>query len=236
MFNAMVYMCILELLFNHREFSINPNPSIAQLDVILLLKSRTSFIIDHIRIHVIDSMSSKLLNTTSANLILFPSISLFPHSQNYIHIYFLINAISFSQKLKITLTYSINKSNTIEADRIEFKLNLPCSKYLRRKIIDSMIFADLMSSGTLICQSQLRIPSSNQDFLSIINTICQFYRLTVVKKINSAASLYAETILGQPIVLLFKSINSQSDILIDGKSTETHFLSNLREEIKTSLT
>jgi len=55
-------------------------------------------------------MSSKLLNTTSANRISFPSISLFPYSQNYIHIYFAINAISFSQKLKTTLTYSINVS------------------------------------------------------------------------------------------------------------------------------
>jgi hypothetical protein len=53
-------------------------------------------------------MSSKLLNTTSTNRISFPSISLFPRSQNYIHIYFAINAISFSQKLKTTLTYSIN--------------------------------------------------------------------------------------------------------------------------------
>ncbi|CAF1070709.1 unnamed protein product [Rotaria sordida] len=69
-----------------------------------------------------------------------------------------------------------------------------------------MVFADLMSLGTYTCQSQFRIPSSNQDFLSIINTICQSYRLTVVEKINSATSLYAETILGQPIALLFKSI------------------------------
>ncbi|CAF4274320.1 unnamed protein product, partial [Rotaria sordida] len=33
-------------------------------------------------------MSSKLLNTTSTNLISFPSIRLFPHSPNYIPIYF----------------------------------------------------------------------------------------------------------------------------------------------------
>ncbi|CAF5151748.1 unnamed protein product, partial [Rotaria sp. Silwood1] len=90
------------------EYSINPNPLIAQLDITFLLKNRTSFIIDHINIHVIDSMSLKLLNTRSTNLISFPSINLFPHSQNYIHIYFSINAISFSQKLKVTLTYSIN--------------------------------------------------------------------------------------------------------------------------------
>ncbi|CAF4321710.1 unnamed protein product, partial [Rotaria sordida] len=119
------------------KYSINPDLSIAQLDVTFLLKNRTSFIIDHINIHCIDSMSSKLLNTTSTNLISFPFISIFPHLQNYIHIYFSINAISFSQKLKTTLTYSINKSNTIEVDRIEFKLNLPCSQYLRRKTIDS---------------------------------------------------------------------------------------------------
>jgi len=50
-------------------------------------------------------MSSKLINTTSANRVSFPSISLFPYSQNYIHIYFAINGISFPQKLKTTLTY-----------------------------------------------------------------------------------------------------------------------------------
>jgi hypothetical protein len=52
-------------------------------------------------------MSSKLINTTSANHVSFPSISLFPNSQNYIHIYFSITAITFPQKLKTTLTYSI---------------------------------------------------------------------------------------------------------------------------------
>ncbi|CAF1327371.1 unnamed protein product [Rotaria sordida] len=70
------------------EYLINPDPLIAQVDVTFLLENRTSFIIDHINIHVIHSMSSKLLNTTNANLISFPSISLFPHSPNYIRIYF----------------------------------------------------------------------------------------------------------------------------------------------------
>jgi len=76
--------------------------------VTFLLKNRTSSIIDHIDVHIIDSMSSKLVNPTTANHVSFPSISLFPHSQNYIHIYFSINAITFPQKLKTTLTYSIH--------------------------------------------------------------------------------------------------------------------------------
>ncbi|CAF1088166.1 unnamed protein product [Rotaria sp. Silwood1] len=215
------------------ETSIIPTPSTAQLDVTFLLKNRTSSIIDHIDVHVIDSLSSKLINTTSTNHVSFPSISLFPYSQNYIHIYFAINAISFPQKLKTSMTYSINKaSNDIQTDTIEFKLDLPCSQYLRKKSLDSDAFAELMSSGTLTSQSRANISSSSQDFSSLINTICQTYRLTVVDKINSAASLYAETILGHPIALLFKSTNSQSGISIDGKSTETHFLSNLIEEIK----
>ncbi|CAF0892405.1 unnamed protein product [Rotaria sordida] len=215
------------------ETSIIPTPSTAQLDVTFLLKNRTSSIIDHIDIHVIDSLSSKLLNTTSANHVSFPSISLFPYSQNYIHIYFAINDISFQQKLKTTLTYSINKSsNEIQTDTIEFKLDLPCSQYLRKKSLDPDAFAELMSSGTLTSQSNISISSSSQDFSSLINTICQTYRLTVVDKINSAASLYSETILGHPIAFLFKSTNSQNGISINGKSTETHFLSNLIEEIK----
>ncbi|CAF1217682.1 unnamed protein product [Adineta steineri] len=217
------------------EYLITPNSSTAELDVTFLLKNQTSSIIDHIDIHVIDSMSSKLLNTTSANRISFTTISLFPRSQNYIHIYFAINAISFSQNLKTTLSYTINGSNKNEKDSIEFKLNLPCSQYLRKKPMNSNAFADLMSSGTLTCQSHIDIPLSNQDFVSRIKTICQSYRLTIVEQINAAASLYAETILGQPIAFLLKSTNSQTNISVDGKSTETHFLSNLMEEIKTSL-
>ncbi|UJR09107.1 hypothetical protein I4U23_013354 [Adineta vaga] len=217
------------------EYSITPKPSTAELDITFLLKNQTSSIIDHIDIHIIDSMSSKLLNTTSANRISFSTISLFPHAQNYLHIYFAINAISFPQKLKTILTYSVNKSNKTESDTLEFKLNLPCSQYLRRKNLASDAFTDLMSSGTLTSQSNINLSSSNQDFTSILNNICQSFRLTVVEKINSAASLYAETILGHPIALLLKSTNSPTNISINGKSTETHFLSNLLEEIQTSL-
>lgn len=39
-------------------------------------------------------------------------------------------------------------------------------------------FADLMGSGTLISQSHISIPSSSQDFSSLIKTLCQSYRLT----------------------------------------------------------
>lgn len=70
--------------------------------------------INQIDIHVIDSLSSKLIQTTTANHVTFPSLSLFPYSQNYIHIYFSINAISFSQKLKTTLSYSINVRTSFE--------------------------------------------------------------------------------------------------------------------------
>ena len=46
---------------------MNLDPSITQLDVTLLFKNGTTFILDRIGMHVMDSMSSKLLNTTSAN-------------------------------------------------------------------------------------------------------------------------------------------------------------------------
>jgi len=35
-----------------------------------------------------------------------------------------------------------------------------------------------MSSGTLTSQSHISIPTSSQDFATIIKTICQSYRLT----------------------------------------------------------
>lgn len=87
--------------------------SVAQLDVTFLLKNRTSSIIQQFDVHVIDSMSSKLLNTVSANRVTFPSLSLFPHSQNYLHLHFTINAISFPQKLKTTLSYTIQVNESI---------------------------------------------------------------------------------------------------------------------------
>ena len=39
-------------------------------------------------------------------------------------------------------------------------------------------FTDLMSSGTLTSQSHLSIPTSSQDFSSLIKNLCQTYRLT----------------------------------------------------------
>ena len=163
-------------------------------------------------------MSSKLINTTSANHISFPTISLFPHAQNYIHIYFTINAISFPQKLKTTLTYAINvsaidgsaylsvtmdafrnhpthhslsrsNSNSTYRARNTWERNLWIRKrvsvlvwHVRHDVSSFLLisdaFAELMSSGTLACQSHISIPSSSQDFPSLVKSICQSYRLT----------------------------------------------------------
>lgn len=100
-------------------------------------------------------------------------------------------------------------------------------------------FGDLMASGTMTCQSRLSISSSSQDFSSTIDTICQTYRLTgektlsmifktnfrlfffnlfqilVVDRISTAASLYAESILGHPVALLLKlTVSDETKTLI----------------------
>ncbi len=49
---------------------------------------------------------------------------------------------------------------------------------VHKAFLFSDAFADLMSSGTLTSQSHISIPSSSQDFSSLIKTICQSYRLT----------------------------------------------------------
>jgi len=49
---------------------------------------------------------------------------------------------------------------------------------VHKAFLCSDAFADLMSSGTLTSQSHISIPSSSQDFSSLIKTICQSYRLT----------------------------------------------------------
>ena len=41
-----------------------------------------------------------------------------------------------------------------------------------------MNFADLMNSGTLTCQSRISISTNEQDFSSIIERLCQTFRLT----------------------------------------------------------
>jgi hypothetical protein len=51
-------------------------------------------------------------------------------------------------------------------------------RIVHKAFLFSDAFADLMSSGTLTSQSHISIPSSSQDFSSLIKTICQSYRLT----------------------------------------------------------
>jgi len=61
-----------------------------------------------------------------------------------------------------------------------------------------------MTSGTLTSQSHINISLANHDFSSIIHSLCQSYRLTVVEQVGLAASLYSESILGHPVAFLVK--------------------------------
>ncbi|CAF1223260.1 unnamed protein product, partial [Didymodactylos carnosus] len=223
------------------EYSISPTSTNNHLNVKFLLKNLTSSIINSCELKIIDSLSSKLILSSQiydqkTKSLKFPSVTLFPYSKNYLHIEFLITQISFAQKLATTFTCSVQKSNdNIETDKLEFKLDLPCSQYLKNTSIDSVAFADLLSntgSSSLTSKYSMKVTTSH-DLNSLTNYLCQMYRFTVVDKIGNATSLYSESILGHPVALLLKQTDSQTtSINVDGKSSESHFLSNLMEEIK----
>ncbi|CAF0923766.1 unnamed protein product, partial [Didymodactylos carnosus] len=96
--------------------------------------------------------------------------------------------------------------NNTETDQLEFKIDLPCSQYLKKTSIDSTAFASLLSNtetSLLTSKYSMKIASSH-DLDLLTNYICQTYRFTVVDKIGNAASLYSESILGHPVAILLK--------------------------------
>lgn len=96
----------------------------------------------------------------------FPSVTLFPNSQNYVHIYFSITAISFPQKLKATLTYSINVN--FNSQNFFFKRTLFFFRNHRMKVKQIQLNSNLIYLVRNIYEKKLWIRKNSVSCLTSV--------------------------------------------------------------------
>ncbi|XP_031845956.1 adaptor-related protein complex 3, delta 1 subunit-like garnet isoform X2 [Nomia melanderi] len=141
----------------------------------------------------------------------------------------LISDVTFSQRLRGTLTYMLeNKESTLQ-EKLDFAMHLTCSKFMVGHLSHKDILTELLKSGQLIHKVKTEVNLS-QDFDVILNLICYKCNLTLVEQINDTASLYGHSLKGHHVCLLLK-YNKSGNLVIEGKGDNNTLLSGITEEI-----
>ncbi|KOX72703.1 AP-3 complex subunit delta-1 [Melipona quadrifasciata] len=147
----------------------------------------------------------------------------------------LISDVTFSQKLRGTLTYMLeNKENTLQ-EKLDFTMHLTCSKFMVGDLSHKDILTELLKSGQLVHKIRKEIVLS-QDFDVILNLICCKCNLTLVEQITDTASLYGHSLKGHHVCLLLKYNKSSANLVIEGKGDNNTLLSGIGEELLRILT
>lgn len=195
----------------------------------------TSNQIKDLEINVLDSLNAKLIRgigCSHRDPVKVPFI-LLPNSQNEGQFAFSVESINIPQKLKGTLTYIEKTDDGSTHEKLDFKLNFRCSDFLTSTPCKSAEYASLLGSGDLNEKSSLNFVPSDQEFPLILAKICFHLHFRVVEQVADNASLYSRSIHDHPVCLLVKMV--QNEIKVDGKSTDLSLVSNILQDIKTTL-
>ncbi|XP_062616914.1 AP-3 complex subunit delta-1-like isoform X2 [Saccostrea cucullata] len=206
-----------------------------QIIVSVVFSNLTEHTIKDLEFNVMETMNLKLIRSmgsTHHDPIKVPFI-LLPNSQNEGQFAFTVHEIKVAQKLKGTLTYILKMNEGSTHEKVDFKLGFPCSFFLVATPCKGSGFTTLLESGDLTEKSSIQFTPQDSEFQIILAKVCFYHHFRVVEQVEKNASVYSKSIQGHPVCLLIKKING--DIKIDGKSTEGNLLSNVLQEIKTTL-
>ena len=195
----------------------------------------TSNQIKDLELNVLDSLNAKLIRgigCSHRDPVKVPFI-LLPNSQNEGQFAFSVESINIPQKLKGTLTYMEKTDDGSTHEKLDFKLNFRCSDFLISTPCKSAEYASLLGSGDLNEKSSLNFVPSDQEFPLILAKICFHLHFRVVEQVADNASLYSRSIHDHPVCLLVKMV--KNELKVDGKSTDLSLVSNVLQDIKTTL-
>lgn len=193
--------------------------------------------VKQLEFNVMDSLTMKLLRgpgMSQHDPVQVPFV-LLPDSQNEGQFGFQVENISMPQKLKGTLTYIIKSDEGSSQDKLDFRLTIPCSAYLVGIPCNGDAYTKLLTSGQLTEKYATQFTALDTEFAPILAKICFLAHFTVVEQVETSASLYSKSIYGHHVCLLVKQL-ANGGLSIDGKSTDSMFLSNVIDDIKAILT
>ncbi|XP_048758475.2 AP-3 complex subunit delta-1-like isoform X2 [Ostrea edulis] len=206
-----------------------------QVIVSVVFSNLTEHQVKDLEFNVMDTMNLKLIRSMGSShhdAIKVPFI-LLPNAQNEGQFAFTVHEIKVAQKLKGTLTYILKMDEGSTHEKVDFKLGFPCSCFLVATPCKGSAFTSLLESGDLTEKSSLQFTPQDSEFQVILAKLCFYHHFRVIEQVEKSASVYSKSMQGHPVCLLVKLVNG--NLKIDGKSTEGNLLSNVLQEIKTTL-
>uniref|UniRef100_A0A0B7A1L1 AP-3 complex subunit delta n=1 Tax=Arion vulgaris TaxID=1028688 RepID=A0A0B7A1L1_9EUPU len=207
-----------------------------QIVVSVVFSNLTKDTIKDLEFSVLDTLNTKLIRGIghkSHDAVKVPFV-LLPEAQNEGQFAFTVDQITIPQKLRGTLTYIRKTADGATQDKVDFKIDLPCSTYLVATSYTSEQLASLLSGGEMTEKSSQKFVPVDLQLTHILAKVCFYLHFRVVEQVDNSASLYSRSIQGHPVCLLVKL--SDGSLSVEGKSSDQTFLSNILDEVKTMLT
>ncbi|KAL8577686.1 AP-3 complex subunit delta-1 [Nucella lapillus] len=204
-----------------------------QVVVSIVFANLTSHTLKDLEFNVLDTLNTKLirgLGQSNNDAVKVP-FSLPPGAQNEGQFAFTVDDITAPQKMRGTLTYILKSSDGSTQEKVDFRILLPCCSYLLTSPCKSEDFASLLGSGDLTAKGSVKVEVEGASFPHLLARLSFFTHFRVVEQVAESASLFSRSIQDHPICLLVKMSNGA--LAVDGKSTDSSFLSNILEDVRT---
>lgn len=202
-----------------------------KITIFLVLNNIGQNLLKEFDFNISDTTTLKLVRNVGDEFGLKLQFQLPPNSSNETQFTISISDVTFSQKLRGSLTYMIEGESETSQEKLDFVLTLPCSSFMVGHLSHGDILTELLSGGQLTEKIKSEVDSGGQEFSQLLNTICYKCHLTLVEKIDQTASLYGHSLKGHHVCLLLKHNNGKGALVIEGKSDNNSLLSGIVEEI-----
>ncbi|XP_076439969.1 AP-3 complex subunit delta-1-like isoform X2 [Babylonia areolata] len=203
-----------------------------QVVVSMVFANLTAHTLKDLEFNVLDTLNTKLIRGLGQNhndAVKVP-FTLPPGAQNEGQFAFTVDDITAPQKMRGTLTYILKSPDGSTQEKVDFRIHLPCCSYLLTSPCKSEDFASLLGSGDLTAKASIKVEVEGASFAHLLARLSFFTHFRVVEQVAESASLFSRSIQDHPVCLLVKMSNGA--LAVDGKSTDSSFLSNILEDVR----
>ncbi|XP_012260262.2 AP-3 complex subunit delta-1 [Athalia rosae] len=199
--------------------------------IFLVLTNVGTNLLKELDFNISDTSTLKLFRNAGDEFGMKLQFQLPPNSSNEAQFTLSVSDVTFSQKLRGTLTYMIEGESRTSQEKLDFVVTLPCSSFMVGHLSHRDILTELLGGGQLTEKTKSEVYSGGQEFSQLLTTVCFKCHLTLVEQIDQTASLYGHSLKGHHVCLLLKHNNAKSTLVIEGKSDNSSLLSGIVEEI-----
>ncbi|XP_067938013.1 AP-3 complex subunit delta-1-like [Watersipora subatra] len=215
----------LSLEFEPRVSLQQPNTLVV---AVVFSNQSTSHSLKSLDFNVLDSMNAKLTRQTQDEAVKVP-FDLMPLQRNEAQFIFTVKSLSMAQKVKGTVTYILKDEQGSSQQKLDFRLVVPCRDFLVSVPCTADSLSQLLSSDEQLTAKYSKRFPTDSDFKTVLMKLCFYAHAYIVEQMDMAASLYASSIQGHHICFLVKLQGGH--ISIDGKSSDSNFISSILDEV-----